>query len=356
MYHWGMPIRLATFNVENLFSRAKVLNLDSSEANDEVVAQVTRDAGTLRRILRKVIYSPQDRTDVQEILDGPSGKFLAVEVDRGELFRGRTNEVIAGGRGDWYGRVSFRRTNIKDEATANTGRVIRALKADAVCIVEVEDRDTLADFNSQVLASKKFKHVRVLEGIDPRGIDVGLLSNLETRDIRTHIDDPGAGGRPVFARDCTEFEVMLPDGRGLWILCNHFTSKFSDQTGKRRRPQSERVAAILGRFNLAQDLVAVMGDLNDTPGSEALAPLLGRSNLHNVAEKIDDVGDRWTIEFRGQREQIDYILASSALMEHFAGVAIERRGMTASENRFPEVTSEANAASDHAAMVAEFDL
>ena len=28
----------------------------------------------------------------------------------------------------------------------------------------------------------------------------------------------------------------------------------------------------------------------------------------------------------------------------------------ASTNRFPEVTMEANAASDHAAMVAEFDL
>ena len=351
-----MPVRLAAFNVENLFSRAKVLNLSSTAENDELAGAAMRDAETLRRILRKTTYSDDDKTRVEEILDGDSGKFLAVEVDRGELFRSRSNQVIADGRADWYGRVSFKRATIKDEATVNTGRVIRALKADAVCIVEVEDRDTLADFNSQVLATKKFKHVRVLEGIDPRGIDVGLLSNLETRDIRTHIDDPGASGRPVFARDCTEFELMLPGGRSLWFLCNHFTSKFSDQTGKRRRPQAERVVEILRRFNLSEELVAVAGDLNDTPGSDALAPLLNHAKLHNVAERIDDPEDRWTIEFRGAHEQIDYILASTALMEHFAGVTIERRGMTASANRFPEVTTEANAASDHAAMVAEFDL
>ena len=351
-----MPIRLATFNVENLFSRAKVLNLASTEDNDELVSAAFRDAESLRRILRKTTYSAVDKTAVQEILDGDSGKFLAVEVDRGKLFRGRTNQVIAGGRADWYGRVTFKRAAINDEATVNTGRVIKALKADAVCVVEVEDRDTLADFNSQVLAAKRFKHVRVLEGIDPRGIDVGLVSNLETRDIRTHIDDPGVSGKPVFARDCTEFELMLPGGRSLWFLCNHFTSKFSDQTGKRRRPQAERVVSILERFDLAQELVAVAGDLNDTPGSDALAPLLNHHGLHNVADRIADAEDRWTIEFRGAREQIDFILVSTALMEHFSSVTIERRGMMASTNRFPEVTTEANAASDHAAMVAEFDL
>ncbi len=57
----------------------------------------------------------------------------------------------ANGRSDWIGWFELKREAVDEKATENTGRVIDAVKADVLCMVEVEDRVAVNRFNSSVI-------------------------------------------------------------------------------------------------------------------------------------------------------------------------------------------------------------
>jgi endonuclease/exonuclease/phosphatase family metal-dependent hydrolase len=115
---------------------------------------------------------------------------------------------------------------------------------------------------------------------------VGLLTKFPIRGIRTNIYD-GTSTSRIFSRDCLELDLELPDGRMLYVLCNHFVSKMNGDppsSRKRRLRQAQRVAEILSGYNLKRDLVIVAGDMNDTPDSPAMKPLVNLPGLHDVLE------------------------------------------------------------------------
>lgn len=55
---------------------------------------------------------------------------------------------------------------------------IKDMDLDVIAVQEVEDVDTLTHFARQDLAALGYDHVVLVEGNDPRLIDVGLLSRL----------------------------------------------------------------------------------------------------------------------------------------------------------------------------------
>lgn len=350
-----MPVRIATFNCENLLSRTALLNLVDTPEQVAKSTAAFKAAEQLQKILSKQHYTESDKAKILDLIKRGKG-FFTVEEDHGQLLSG--NKVKANGVRDWFGHIAFAQAEVKQEATDNTGKVIKALNADVLCTVEVEDRDVLGRFNSQVLGAKRFAHYMAVPGNDPRGINVGILSDLPLRSIRTHVDDMD-GSSHVFSRDCAEYELALPSGASLWMLCNHFKSQgFGGKAANdaRRKKQAQRVVQILAEnFDLAHDLVVVAGDLNDVPNSDPLSPLLTVPELHNIIDTLP-AGDRFTSVFGNQRSQIDYLLVSTPLKNALADLKIERRGMVRVAGHFPSVTNDADAASDHAAVVAEFNL
>jgi endonuclease/exonuclease/phosphatase family metal-dependent hydrolase len=350
-----MAIRVGTFNCENLFSRSRIIDLSDSPAEQERASAAIKAADALRKILNKSTYTKADKEKIRDLLEVGRG-FFTLEKDRGKLMAG--NQVVANGAADFLGHIKFTRGDISGTAIRNTGRVIKELNADVLCIVEVEDRQLLGHFNSKVLTSKRFMNHMVVDGNDDRGIDVGILSRKPLKSIRTHVYDRDDDG-PIFSRDCAEYEIRLDDGRSLWVLCNHFKSKgfgTPEVNDARRARQAFRVAGILAeQFDLRKDLVVIAGDLNDTPVSAPLAPLLSASDLHNVVDTLPDDG-RFTHVFKGDRNQIDYLLVSTPLRDALKSVTIERRGMFSFPDRFSSITRMSEEASDHAAVVAEFAI
>lgn len=117
------------------------------------------------------------------------------------------------------------------------------------------------------------------------------------------------------------------------------------------------------RYNLAQDLVMVAGDMNDTPGSNPMQPLIGLPNLFDVlALKFgNNAQQRWTYKYKNQLNQIDFPLVSKPLKDGFQDAGIERRGIhgvqaITGQPAFASVTSASTAASDHGAVWAEFKV
>jgi endonuclease/exonuclease/phosphatase family metal-dependent hydrolase len=350
-----MAVRVATFNCENLFSRSRIIDLSDSPAEQKRASEAIKAADALRKILRKPAYTAADKKKIKDLLEVGRG-FFTLEKDRGKLIVG--NRVVASGASDYLGHIKFTRGDISGTAIRNTGRVIKELNADIVCIVEVEDRQLLGHFNRQVLTGKRFTNHMVVDGNDDRGIDVGILSRKPLKSIRTHVNDRDDDG-PIFSRDCAEYEIRLDDGRSLWVLCNHFKSKgfgTPQVNDARRARQAFRVAGILAeQFDLRKDLVVIAGDLNDTPASAPLSALLSMADLHNVVDTLPADG-RFTHVFRNDRNQIDYLLVSTPLRDALRSVTIERRGMFSFPDRFSSIIKMSDEASDHAGVVAEFAI
>lgn len=364
--------RVASFNVENLFGRAKAINLDNPQVGDSILADIAK----FQKLLKKKNYTTSIKQQIFSMYDGQLKEYINVRENRGKLFQRNGWAVVgvkADGKGDWDGEIEFKRDDFSETGRKNTAKVIKDLKADLLCMVEVENRPTLRAFDTDLLNSR-YKYEMLIDANDPRGIDVGLYSKYPLDRIWTHMFDK-AGTKQVFSRDCLEVEVWLPDGQPVYILCNHFKSRgygSASTSAQKRERQATRVAEILNDgYTLTSDWVIVAGDLNDSPTSAPLQPLLTVPNLYDVLEQQfpNAPMQRWTYHYKKKFEQIDFILVSKPLKNRLSKAGVLRKGMyelkklTTSSNgvvpvekEYKKVTHWTNAASDHGAVWAEFDL
>jgi endonuclease/exonuclease/phosphatase family metal-dependent hydrolase len=209
----------------------------------------------------------------------------------------------------------------------------------------------------------------LIDGNDERGIDVGLMSRSpQTLDfMRSHVDDRGATGR-VFSRDCPEFHLSLPGGERLVVLANHLKSKGYGTTAAsnaKRKAQAARIREIYEQLKAGgADYVAIAGDFNDTPDSDPLEPLLGEgSDLVDISTHpaFDFSGRPGTYANATKGDKIDYILLSPGLFAHTTGGGIFRKGVWGGKHgdlwpHYDEIKHAHQAASDHAAIYADFDF
>ena len=359
-------MRIATFNTENLFSRARVLNFKNNADGDKILKKI---ADLQTELEKKVYDKPAILTLYNSLKD-----FIEIAENRGKLFKRKLfaiKGVAANGVDDWDGTILFKREKFTETTRINTARVLKVMAADVQCLVEVESRDVIENFNADMLSPKKFPFNILIDGNDPRGIDVGLLSKYPIKNLRTHIFDkekPGSRGF-IFSRDCIEVELEIKKDQSLHVLCNHFKSKGFSASQKsadaRRGLQANAVKEILkNNYDLSKDWVVVIGDFNDTPDSKPLQQLLSTQNLFDVLQLKfgNDFEKRYTYFFK-QKIQIDFILVSKPLNDLFTDAGVERRGMfelnnlsNGAEQRFDTVTAPSNAASDHAGVWADFAI
>ncbi|MDP9342672.1 MAG: endonuclease/exonuclease/phosphatase family protein [Actinomycetota bacterium] len=86
---------------------------------------------------------------------------------------------------------------------------IKAMDLDVLAVQEVEDIDTLRTFNGQQLGGL-YEEIGLVEGNDPRLIDVGVLSKFPLGAVTSwrhavYLPDPT---RPIFSRDMLEVDVI----------------------------------------------------------------------------------------------------------------------------------------------------
>jgi endonuclease/exonuclease/phosphatase family metal-dependent hydrolase len=369
-------MRIASFNVENLFDRAKALNTHSWALGRPVLD----DHARLNAALQQPVYTARTKARLLTLLDrlgltaSDEGTFVRLRQNRGRLLRRpRTGgvEIVAGGRGDWVGWVELTTEPVDELAVVNTARVIADVRADVLGVVEAESRTALKRFSDGALRvgrDPEYPHVMLVDGNDDRGIDVGVLTSPQypLDGLRSHVDDTDGQGR-VFSRDCPEHEIRTPSGEKLLVLVNHFKSKgFGGQapSSALRRRQADRVAAIY-RDRTAEGFryVAVLGDLNDTPDSDPLAPLLQHTDLRDISThaEFDDGGRPGTFGNGTASGKIDYVLLSPELYARATGGGVFRKGVWGGKNgtlwpRYDSMTAPVHAASDHAAIYADLAL
>jgi endonuclease/exonuclease/phosphatase family metal-dependent hydrolase len=371
-------MRLASYNVENLFTRAKALNLDTWADGRRVLEHHAE----VNAILGKDVYSDADKARIVQLLkllgidkkdDG--GPYVALRQNRGQLIkRGKVYglEVVAKGRADWSGWVETKSELVNETSTRNTAQVIRDVNADVLGVVECEGRVALMQLSEKLLPSvggKPYAEAMLIDGNDIRGIDVGLLARKDFKIgwMRSHVDDLAPNGGHVFSRDCAEFAIWTPSGATVWVLVNHFKSKgygTQEASDARRWLQAETVRTIYERLKKeGAEHVAIIGDLNDTPDSDALSPLIRDTDLRDASEHptFQDGGRPGTYKDGHARDKIDYVLLSPSLFQRMSQGGIWRMGVWGGKNGklwpiYPEITQAYYASSDHACIWCDVEV
>ena len=254
-------MRIASFNVENLFDRARALNLDTWADGKPILEKHAR----INRLLNRPVYSEANKTAIRDLLlelglekrdDG--GDWVILRQNRGKLVKRPQAgglEIVANGRGDWIGWVELKKEPVNELAMDHTAMVIRDLAADVLGVVEAETRIALDKFSRQLLekvGGTPYEHVMVIDGNDDRGIDVGLMCNGGLRD-HVHPIPRGRHGSvgdglqprlPRVPRDDAERRAARRAGQPL------------EEQGLRRRVRLERETEATGETH-QEDLRAV---------------------------------------------------------------------------------------------------
>lgn len=376
-------MRVASFNVESLFDRAKALAA-TTWAEGRPILEAYARANTL---INEPVYTPEVKEQLVEALialglrkeDLPRNGYAILRQNRGRLVKrtkvGNTTklEIVADGRDDWIGWVELAKEPTNERATEHTAMVMRDVDADVLAVVEADNRTALKLFSEIMLAKvngQPYAQVMVIDGNDARGIDVGILTKpgFPIVGIRSHVDDEDADGR-VFSRDCPVYTVVTVQGNRLHLLVNHLKSKgYGTQSASNalRERQARRVTAIYDELTAAGEKnVIVLGDLNDYPEASPLAPLLLDTDLKDISTHPSFTQDGLPGTFgRGNAKQkFDYLLLSPALYAKVTGGAVFRKGVWG-ENKnppkkweiYPTITRAVHAASDHAAIYADIDV
>lgn len=327
-----MKLRVSSFNCENLFGRYRFLELPPGE-------------------------QPKDYARSIQIFD-----------------------VIA------LGGNRIKPRPISEAQRKNTGAVVLATQPDILAVCEVENLTTLRFFNALYMKNY-FDRIVLLDGNDPRGIDVGLLLRkglkAEVGAIRSHADDAALGGflattnmldmkgrvgKASFSRDCLEVDIDV-GGKALTFLVNHFKAQEtrpdgSDPTAPKRRGQAERAALIARRVRARGRAPIVLGDLNKDVSlakyDASLDPVAQSTMLVDPFRHLAPA-DRWTHFFRSRRSvsQLDYILPDKGLEAAIAGTDIFRGGLSTKCKQYTgprvgTIAADDLEASDHCAISVDF--
>jgi endonuclease/exonuclease/phosphatase family metal-dependent hydrolase len=306
-----MRITAGTFNLNNLFSR---FNFEAELDGDGTQPGSGEMASS-------VIYTFTDSTVIR------------LRTFQGRLVKGKTAEA--------RGRIAER---------------ILRMNLDVLAVQEVENIDILQQFVREDLGGL-YPNVILVEGNDPRMIDLGLLSKLPIGGITSwqraaHAADPGT---LVFGRDLLEVEILSPDHRKrlFTVFNNHLKSHFvpadedpitgAQRANERRQRQAEVVTEIVERRTRPDGRYVILGDMNDPVDSLWLSPLVQSPALKLVDGLANPIETRppkpdnpmpataaWSYRHKEPGQPalytlFDHIWLSPALAAHQTGAWIDRR-------------------------------
>ncbi len=239
---------------------------------------------------------------------------------------------------------------------------------------------------------------------DGRGIRVGFISRLPLTDVApveafatglrpVQVDDDGPG-LTVLSRPALQVRVTV-GGRPIDLISCHLKSKLLSFPGGRFSPRDEGERARFGVYAVnrraaesaavreratqlldgqgQQRAVVVLGDLNDEAAAASTQILLGPpgseigtggfdrpdtgdgQRLWNLAPRLPEE-QRYTRIFRGERQLIDHLLVSHAIVQVVSDGDVTTGGVDV-----PSVTEDPNRrrndpGSDHRPVLVQFEL
>ncbi len=365
-------MKIATFNIQNLFYRNRELikKTNSKNAADWMVE--------LDSLLRKQSKDPNDNSRIRDLsfLLGfeklNNVPYAILSKKAGDLcFKngaiGTTTK--ASFLTDWEGWVKLGNMPLHEKAIFSKAYMIAETNPDILILQELEDRASLMEFNLEFLPLLKispYQEVMVFETNESRGLGMGILlkNGYRLNGFKNHVHDLDAAGFRLFDVDCQEYSILTAEGEEVWVLSNQFTKE-----DKQRKQQAAKVAEIYQKMRAdGKDCIVVCGTLNDVSYSDCLSPLLRKTDLKDVSKHssfnvdVDQGKDAGYFRLGAYRmgvniKQKDYLLLSPNLFEKIRKSGMNRKGTWPDRKPnwklYPSIASKNHAASEHPLIWAE---
>lgn len=227
----------------------------------------------------------------------------------------------------------------------NISLFLKKVEADIVGLAEVENIALL----KKLANISGYPFFYLIEGNDPRGIDIGMMSKVEVLYYKSHKDmkTPYKDNYNYkFSRDCPEALVKI-SGREVYILLNHLKSSYKDD----EKSIPKRIAQVKGILDIIAGIykkkenpyVLIVGDFNSTRYSEPMN-ILEKSSLVILNYLVDEK-KLYTIKLSGKKRDIDYFLVNKYLYD-----SIKIKRIVAFHSKDFEIIS------DHYPFLFEFDF
>ena len=318
-----MQVAVGTFNLNNLFSRFNF--------RGEVTAVPEQPPIEFTSTFELPEAMPEVEAEELDPLEGGPA-LREYRTYKGKLVKGK---------------------NPKD--TQRVAKRILEIDVDVLALQEVEDVGTLRNFVRDYL-DNAYRHIVLIEGNDPRLIDVALVSKLPLGQATSwqharHKREPTA--LPIFSRDLLEVDVLAPGRtkRLFTVYVNHLKSQYTEaksgparelelkEAAERRGMQAETLIEIVERKQRPKGRYIVLGDMNDAPASK---PLESFKDLVDGLKQVEERGGtpnyadtpppnkRWTHRFKEsgkppEYDLFDQVWLSPELAKRQAGAFILRR-------------------------------
>ncbi len=405
-----MPtFRLATFNVENLFSRPP--EVQEGRASDRRFGMFVFDdlaeARGVRRTVEAALSDDERQLTAQAIIDTEADFICLQEVENEASLRLFRDEYL--------------HRTLNARVAKDIKMVLPRLNAEAAQKGENGPkwlRNQLESVRNEAEGKHFYRAYRVVDGNDGRGINVGFLSKLPVVAVTSHAhltfadvagswndkvekiltheweDRTRAKGYPrpsladrIFRRDCLEVLVDVGGVPFTLFICHlKANPPYRELTHAMRRAEVLAVMHIIRtRFGAAFASAnwAICGDLNDftevdgstimpdlvsgLPARSALSDLLDGPQPFgvDVNQRIADPLDRWTSYF-GRDDvysQLDHIIVSPGVAAQNSAMkpALVRSGQPYraaryTGPRYPRVGWDRPKASDHCPVVVELTV
>lgn len=279
-----------------------------------------------------------------------------------------------------WNAAGFRAAKLKEASIAIAKQIVK-LKADVIGLTEVGTHADVQILQQELkVLGMDYPHLAVCKSSDgTTGQHVAVLSmhpfvriypTIPGREgYFEELDDPESESSTGISKGMqVTFDVR---GRTVNLFVIHLAS---ERNGHEQDAQRIAQASIVRRTCLKalneDEHVIVMGDFNDHRGQPALLRIRGlddifedliqtggpvfnrRKKAESNADYNQRVGDHWSYEFSGQRNQIDHILISQSIRDDCVSSSIVPEFVTVDE----KIGGTAHLASDHRAVVLQMKL
>lgn len=369
-------MKIATFNIQNLFHRDKTLQFKSFSKS------ITDWTTELDQLIRRLDKRPNDLDRIRELSfllgfeRNTTENFGVLRRRNGELYlkQGHVlHETKASELTNWQGWMPIHTVPLSKKSIQHKARILADSDADILVLQGVEDRASLVAFHDKYLMRHDllpYRQLQVLEGNDTRGQAFGILLkpgyHLEGIKSYGHLTDEN--GQRVFEKDCQEYHILNRECQQLTLLC----TEFSEARPEIRKQQAEALAKIYDDLLcLGREHIVVCGTFHDPIFSNALRQLFGSTDLTDISKHqafhVAPDGEQGVSYHRlgayrkgVNLKQRDYLLFSHSIADSIRGGGMDRRGVWPSFKSkwplFPTLKQRNDAASEHPLIWMELSL
>ena len=365
-------MKIATFNVQNLFHRDRSL---IEKPVENLIADWTIELDKLMLESSKS-SSQQDRIRELSFLIGfeksSPRPYAILRRKAGFLFMKGLNHSTESKANDitnWNGWIELQTVPIHPKATQHKAEVIANANPDILLLQEIEDRASFEDFNQLILPDfdcKPFEHSFVIQGNDMNSLEMGIALrqgyNLDA--VRTHNINAASNDDD---KNLIEYEISTPSKETIWLL-----NAYLKKPTKNRKQQVEKIAEVYHNLiTEGKTNVIIAGTFNAPSYCNSLSPLIQNTDLKDITKHlsfevdIDKGNDGDYFRLGAYRmgvniKQKDYMLFSPVLFNKMKDSGLNRKAMWPEKHPqwsiYKSVSNRNVAASEHPLVWGKIDL